>query len=64
MRQKGEERIVYHRIVQLQVDEEVLEIGYYWEVDDQPFEGGYLVERSVVIRRMSVCRPVTATGGR
>lgn len=48
----------YHRTKVIEINGELITIGYYWEVDDHPFEGGHLIEKEEVIRRHPALRVV------
>lgn len=48
----------YHRIETVEIGEEVLSVGYYWDVDTEPFVGGHLTEKSEVISRRPALRVV------
>lgn len=50
--------VKYHRTETVEVGEEQLTIGYYWDVDNSPFEGGHYIEKQVVIDRRPALRVV------
>ena len=48
----------YHRTQVIEINGELITTGYYWEVDDDPIEGGHLIEKEEVISRRPALRVV------